>query len=98
MTPSLPPKRIRFSVHAEDQMNLRGASESEAVQVIRTATWEPAKRGRQQARGRFTFGGPSPVNQQIYRFKTVDVVFVDDAEEIVVVTVKVYYSNAEDPK
>ncbi len=28
-----------------------------------------------------------------YRYKTVDVVFVDEPERIFVVTVKVYYSN-----
>jgi hypothetical protein len=55
--------------------------------------WQPAKRGKQHAAKRFEFGGLSPVNGRPYRYKTVDVVFADEAERIFVVTVKVYYSN-----
>lgn len=98
MTPSSPPKQIRFSMHAKEQMNLRGATEGEVEQVIRTIEWEPAKRGRQQARRRFDFGKLSPINQQTCRFKTVDAIFANEPDEIVVVTVKVYYSNEEEPK
>ncbi len=76
-------------------MTLRGADESEVIEAIQTSPWQAAKRGKQETRRRFPFGQPSPVNKQFYRFKTVNPVFVDEADEIVVVTVKVYYSNED---
>jgi hypothetical protein len=39
------------------------------------------------------FGRPSPINQQIYPFKTVHVIFADEPNEIVIVTVLVYYGK-----
>ncbi len=35
------------------------------------------------------------MNKLYYRFKTVEVVFAEEADAIVIVTVKVYYSNEE---
>ncbi len=87
------PKLIPFTAHARQQTILRGAEEAEVEQVIRRSSWEPAKRGKQQARRQFTFGKISPTNQQGYKFKTVEAVFVDEPESIVIITVKVYYSN-----
>ncbi len=93
--PTPQPKPIRLSAHAQEQMALRGATEDEIKETIRRGEWQPAKRGRQHAVCQFGFDKPSPVNQQTYRFKTVDAVFVDEPREIVVVTVKVFYSDKE---
>ena len=86
-------KPIIFSSHAKRQMLLRGTEENEAITTIRSTAWQPAKYGKFHACLRFDFNQLSPVNQQFYQFKTVDVIFVDEPNEIVVVTVKVYYHN-----
>jgi hypothetical protein len=41
----------------------------------------------------FDYGLPSPVNQKVYAFKTLHVIFAEETEKIVVVTVMVYYGN-----
>ncbi|MCK6626043.1 MAG: DUF4258 domain-containing protein [Anaerolineae bacterium] len=86
-------KPIRFSQHALDQMRLRGATQEEVRETVETNSWQPAKRGKYQARKTFAFGRPSPVNQQVYPFKTIQVIFADELNEIVVVTVLVYYGQ-----
>ncbi len=88
-------KPIRISTHARAQMILRGASESEVIEAIRTGEWKLAKRGKQETIRRYSFGRPSPVNEQVYRFKIVNPIFSPEPNEIVVITVKVYYSNEE---
>lgn len=76
-------------------MELRGAEEGEVILAIRSGVWETAKRGKLQCRHRFNFNRPSPINQQFYKHKTVEAVFTEERDQIVVVTVKVYYSNKE---
>jgi hypothetical protein len=41
----------------------------------------------------YSFGKPSPINRQVYPFKTVHVIFADEPGEIVIVTVLVYYGD-----
>ena len=86
-------KTIRFSQHALEQMRLRGATQEEVRETVETASWRPAKRGKYQARRPFAFGRPSPINQQIYPSRTVHVIFADELDEIVIVTVLVYYGK-----
>ncbi|MFN8459005.1 MAG: DUF4258 domain-containing protein [Anaerolineae bacterium] len=86
-------KPIHFSRHALDQMRLRGATQDEVREAIKTSLWQPAKRGKYQARKTFAFGQPSPINQKVYPFKTVETIFADEPGEIVVVTVLVYYGQ-----
>lgn len=86
-------KPIHFSRHARYRMYLRGATESEVVQTIQGSPWEPARAGKYQARRTFVFGQPSPVDQKVYPFKTVHVIFAEEADRIVVVTVLVYYGG-----
>ena len=74
-------------------MELRGAEEEEVRLTIRSGLWETARRGKLQCRHDFNFDRPSPINGQSYKHKTVEAVFVEESEQIVVVTVKVYYSN-----
>ncbi len=92
------PKPIHFSAHAREQMVLRGATEAEVTQTIREQDWEPAKRNKHQAKRRFDFGRLSPVNQKEYRYKEVEPIFVEESDAIVVVTIKVYYTNEEEVK
>ena len=44
---------------------------------------------------RFDFNGKSPINKKVYKYKTIEAVFADEPDEIVIITVKVYYSNTE---
>jgi hypothetical protein len=86
-------KPIHFSRHALLQMSLRGATKAEVEETIGNTRWEPARRGRHQARKSFVFGLPSPINQQVYQFKTVHAIFAEEQEELVIVTVLVYYGD-----
>lgn len=88
-------KEICFSSHALQQMRLRGANVKEVVFALRNSSWRPGRPGYKTCKARFDFDAVSPVNGRRYRFKTVEVVLVNDPLEIVVITVKVYYSNLE---
>jgi hypothetical protein len=89
-------KPIRASGHARDNMRYRGASEQEVVEAIRTAPWGPAERGRLECRKDFAYG--QDWNGRCYATKRVRPIFVEEADEIVVVTVDVYYFWAESVK
>ncbi len=82
-------KPVRFSGHALDQMRFRGASEREVREAIETAPWEPAKEGRWECRREYPFGGVW--NGRIYNTKMVRPIFAEGEDEIIVVTVYVYY-------
>jgi hypothetical protein len=86
-------KSIHFSQHALDQVRLRGATLQEVRETIETVPWQPAKHGKYQARKTFEFGRRSPVNQQVYPFKTVHTIFADEPNQMVVITVLVYYGR-----
>ncbi len=82
-------KPVRLSGHAQDQLVPRGVTEEEIVETIGTATWSPAELGRLECRKDFAFD--SEWNGQSYATKQVRPIFVEEAEEIVVVTVYSYY-------
>lgn len=82
-------KPIRLSGHAREQVGRRGATEQEIVDTIRTAAHEPAQHGRLECRKDFAYG--LEWNGTLYATKQVRPVFVEEADEIVVVTVYVYY-------
>lgn len=86
-------KPIYFSNHARQQMLLRGAEEEEVIAAIRSGNWQPAKNGKLHSRLQFGYDKDSPINQQFYLYKAVDAIFKERLEEIVVITVKVYYFN-----
>lgn len=88
-------KPIRLSSHARLQANLRGAADEEVYTAIREGTRKDAKKGSFRARHPFDFNSFSPVNNQFYKHKAVEVIFKDNPDEIVVITVKVYYYNEE---
>lgn len=82
-------KPIRLSFHARWNLSRRGAAEEEVVEAIRAARWRSAERGRLECRKDFAFNGTW--NGKPYATKGVRPIFVDEPEEIVVVTVYVYY-------
>jgi hypothetical protein len=82
-------KPIRLSGHARDTMRYRGASEEEVVETIRSASPEPAEAGRLECRKDFTYG--RLWNGKWYATKQVRPIFIEEPDEIVVVTVYVYY-------
>ena len=82
-------KRIRLSAHAWGHISRRGFSEEEVYETIRTAPWEPGRRGRMECRKDFPYG--RDWNGRIYGTKQVRPIFVEEDEEIVVVTVYTYY-------
>ncbi len=88
-------KEIRFTHHALQQMHLRGADAREVVSAIMDSRWKNARTGYRSCKARFEFNAVSPVNNQRYKYKTVEVVLADEPLQIVVITVKVYYSNLE---
>ncbi len=82
-------KPIRLSGHALQQLAYRGATEAEVVEVIRTGTRGKAEGGRQDSRKDFVF--ETTWNGKHYKTRQVRPVFAEEASEIVVVTVYVYY-------
>ena len=86
-------KPIQFSNHARKRMTGRGATETEIIQTIQSEAWQPALENKKQAKRSFVYGLPSPINQQVYAFKKVRVIFVEESDRIVVVTIIVYYGN-----
>jgi hypothetical protein len=82
-------KPIRPSEHARENMHYRGATEQEVIEAIRTALWAPAELGRLECRKDFAYG--QEWNGRFYATKQVRPIFVEEADEIVVMTVYVYY-------
>jgi hypothetical protein len=82
-------KRIRLSGHALGYTNKRGFTVAEVEEAIRTGTWVPAELGRLQCQKDFPFG--RNWNGVFYSTKRVRPVFVEERDEIVVVTVYTYY-------
>ena len=82
-------KPLRLSGHARDNLRYRGATEEEVKEAIRTAPWGPAELGRLECRKDFPYG--REWNKKVYATKRVRPIFVEEADEIVVVTVYVYY-------
>ena len=82
-------KPIRLSGHARDRLRSRGGFVWEVEQAIRMSAWKPAERGRLECRRNFAFH--REWNGIVYATKQLRPIFVDDAEEILVVTVYVYY-------
>ncbi len=84
-------KEIIFSKHSEMQMSLRGADKEEVTKTIRNWIKEEAKLNKFHSTHTFDFKLYYPVNNKYYEFKTLDVIFVEENNQIIIVTVKVYY-------
>jgi hypothetical protein len=84
-----PPKPVRLSQHARQQLHFRGATEAEVIRAIDTEPWTPAERGRLECRLALSFRGTW--QGRAYASKLIRPIFVEEPTEIVVVTVYVYY-------
>jgi len=82
-------KPIRLSAHALSYTAKRGFTVAEVEEAIRDGAWESAERGRLQCRQSFPYG--QVWNEKFYATKQVRPIFVEAADEIVVVTVYTYY-------
>ena len=83
-------KPIRLSQHATQQLAYRGTTEEEVTETIRTMRWQPAELGRLECRKEFQYD--QLWNGKHYRTKEVRPIFVEERQDIVIVTVYVYYS------
>lgn len=70
-------------------MTRRGFTFAEVEEAIRTVTWQPAELERLECRKNFAYG--KEWNGRVYTTKQVRLIFVEEASEIVVVTVYTYY-------
>lgn len=82
-------KPVRLSSHARGYLERRGFTESEVEETIRTGTWEPVRGGRVEASKDFAYA--LLWNGKPYATKRVRPIFVDEPEEIVVITVYTYF-------
>jgi hypothetical protein len=70
-------------------MSKRGFTVAEVEEAIRTSPWGTAELGRLECRKDFPYG--KEWNGKVYSTKQVRPVFVEEAAEIVVITVYTYY-------
>jgi len=82
-------KMIRLSGHAQENMRYRGVEGWEIFEAIQTAPWSPAEFRRLECRKDFVY--ERDWNNKFCRTKQVRPIFVEEAEEIVVITVYAYY-------
>jgi hypothetical protein len=82
-------KPIRLSAHARENMRSRRTTEQEVVESIRTTHWAGAELGRLECRKDFAYG--QDWNGRFHTTKQRRPIFVEEAHELVVVTVYVYY-------
>jgi len=86
-------KNIRLSNHALFRATQRGALYQEIISCIHDNEWIPLPNNKHSAKKTFSYNDQSPVNGKHYKFKAIEALFADEPDEIVVVTVKVYYFN-----
>ena len=82
-------KPIRLSGHARENMVYRGTSEEEIFETISTAHWTSAERGRSECSKEFDY--KKVWNNKYYPKKQIRPIFIEHVDEIIVVTVYVYY-------
>jgi len=82
-------KPIRLSIHAREQLLYRGVSEEEIIETIRTSEWKPAELGRLECKKDFPYR--KEWNKIYYNKKQVKPIFVEEDDEIFVITVYTYF-------
>ena len=82
-------KPIRLSVHAMGYIARRGFTVAEVEEAIRACPWQPKEMGRMECRKDFQFD--QTWNGKRFATKQVRPIFVEEAVEIVVVTVYTYF-------
>ena len=82
-------KSVRLTKHASGYLRSRGFTVAEVEEAIRTSPWGTADLDRLDCRKDFPFN--ADWNGTSYATKQVRPVFVDEPDEIVVITVYTYY-------
>ncbi|GEM_PF-291635 len=82
-------KPIAFTKHAYRYLERRGFTTKEVEAAIRLEEWQAADFGRLECRKEFAFN--DEWNESFYATKLVRPIFVDEPNEIVVITVYTYY-------
>lgn len=82
-------KPIRLSIHAREQLLYRGVSEEEVHETIRTSKWKPAELGRLECKK--VFPNKKEWNKIYYNEKEVRPIFVEEENEIIVITIYTYF-------
>ena len=82
-------KQIRISFHAYESCEKRGVLPEEVKLAVQRGTREPAKQGRVKCRLNIEYN--AVWEGKFYSIKQVAPVIVEEANEIVVVTVYAYY-------
>jgi hypothetical protein len=82
-------KPIRLSIHAREQLLYRGVSEEEVYETIRTSKWKPAELGRWECKEVFPY--KKEWNEIYYNEKEVRPIFVEEENEIIVITIYTYF-------
>jgi len=82
-------KPIKLSIHAKIRASLRGATEEEIIETIKTAKWQKSELDKLECSKDFAFN--KIWNNKFYKTKQVRPIFIEEEKEIVVVTVYVYY-------
>jgi hypothetical protein len=78
-------KPIRLSIHAREQLLYRGVSEEEVSETIRASKWKPGELGRLECREVFPY--KKEWNEIYYNEKEVRPIFVEEENEIIVITI-----------
>lgn len=86
-------KPVRLSAHALSYAVKRGFTVPEVEETIQNSPWQPAELGRLECTKNFPFN--REWNGRAYATKQVRPIFVEEANEIVVITVYTYYSGKE---
>ena len=82
-------KPVRFTLHAREQCEERGADESEVIRAIQHGVRESAKYGREMCRLNVEFH--AEWQGRFYAIKQVAPVIVEEPGEVIVVTVYTFY-------
>jgi len=82
-------KPIRLSIHAREQLLYRGVSEEEVHETIRTSKWKPAELGRSECKKIFPY--KKEWNKIYYNEKEIRPIFVEEENEIIVITIYTYF-------
>jgi hypothetical protein len=83
--------KIKFVEHAKERMKERGTSEEEVKTVLLLGTEISAKKGRKAKEMVFEY--EKEWLGRIYPQKKVVVIYIEEDDEIVVITVKVFYGK-----
>ena len=82
-------KPIRLSGHAKDQIIFRGTTEEEVIEAMKTSKGQSAELNRLECKKDFPYD--KEWNKVYYKTKQVMPIFIDEEEEIIVITVYTYF-------